>query len=62
MANTSRNESRRILAERLRRFVSSLMRRFTVSSDELLRRAEAKHAEGSQPESAQQTARPENAR
>lgn len=58
----SRNDTRRVLAERLRRFVSYLMTRFTTGSDELLRRAETKHAEGSHEKSADLTAQPESPR
>ena len=49
MGPSERTEARRRVADRLRRFMNFLMARFTTSSDEVFRRAEAKHAEGAQP-------------
>jgi hypothetical protein len=57
MGPNERSEARRRVAERLRRFINFLMARFTTSSDELFRRAEAKHAEEAHPADAEPKAR-----
>ena len=57
MGPSERTEARRRVADRLRRFMNFLMARFTTSSDEVFRRAEAKHAEGAQPADAEPKAR-----
>ena len=43
-----RNEARRTVAERFRRYVRFLASRFTVSSEELLRKAEEEQARKAQ--------------
>jgi hypothetical protein len=57
MGSNQRSEARRRIAERLRRFVNFLMARLTTSSDELMRRAEAKHAAETQQADAEPKAR-----
>ena len=57
MGPSEKREARRKIADRLRRFMHFLMGRFSTSSDEVFRRAEAKHAEGTQPADGEPKAR-----